>query len=221
MTITLTEHKRQMLWKAIKMVLRQPQQAISVQQLARIIGCMVAIFPASEVAALHYRTLERFKIRCLSKGKSWSSKLLLNSDCLKELRWWHTYLRQGCPSKSLVPHKYDLKFFSDASGNGWGALVAGDNANSPFSEKQKELSINTKELLAIYLGLQVLADKIRDRKVLCFCDNVTAVSCINKFGSQNVIRGRLVVAIFSLVEKLNCKISAMHLAGSSNSAADS
>ena len=121
---------------------------------------MVAVFPASDVAVLHYRMLEHFKVKGLLKGKSWSSRLILNYDCLRELRWWNTYLRRGCPTKSLVPPKYDLRIFSDASRVGWGALVAGTNANGPFSTKQKEMSINTEELLAIYLGLQALQDKI-------------------------------------------------------------
>ena len=100
--------------------------------------------------------------------------------------------------KSLIPPKFHLHFFSDASGFAWGALVAGANANGPFSTKQKDLSINTKELLAMFLGLQSLQDKIRNKNVLCFCDNVMAVSCINKFGSQNVIRDQLTVRIFEL-----------------------
>ena len=114
----------------------------------------------------------------------------------------------------MIPPQFDLHFFSDASGDAWGALVAGANANGPFSLKQKEPSINTKELLAMFLGLQALEDKIRDRNVLCFCDSVTAVSCIRKFGSQNVIRDQLTVKIFDLVGKLNCRISATYLAGS-------
>ena len=182
---------------------------------------MVAIFPASEVAGLHYRTLERFKIKGLLKNKAWLAKMILNYDCIWELKWWNEYLRLGNPSKSLVPLKFTLQFFSDASGSAWGALVAGSNANGPFSAKQRELSINTKELLAMFLGLQALRDKIRNHNVLCFCDNVMAVSCITKLGSQNVIRDQLTVKIFELVHDLNCTIAATHLAGSENSAADS
>ena len=101
-----------------------------------------------------------------------------------------------------------------------GALVAGANANGLFSANQKELLINTKELLAMFLGLQALHDKIINRNVFCFCDNVTAVRCVNKFSSQNVIRDRLTVRLFQLAQELNCKIAATHLAGSANLAAD-
>ena len=60
------------------------------------------------------------------------------------------------PSKSLIPLSYATHFYSDASRFGWGALIEGHNVNGPFSEKQKLLSINTKELLAIYFGLSSL-----------------------------------------------------------------
>ena len=93
MTITLTECKTQVLWKSIQAVLLQPSCPVSMRQLARIIGQMVAIFPASEVTGLHYRTLEHFKIKGLLRNKSWSSKMVL---------------------------KFDLHFFSDASGGAWG-----------------------------------------------------------------------------------------------------
>ena len=220
MTITLTEHKRQVLWKSIQDVLLHPRHPVSMQHLARIIGRMVAIFPASEVAGLHYRTLERFKIKGLLKNKSWLAKMILNYDCIRELKWWNEHLHLGNPSKLLVPPKFTLQFFSDASGGAWGALVTGSNANGPFSAKQRELSINTKELLAMFLGLQALRDKIRDHNVLCFCDNVMAVSCITKLGLQNVIRDWLTVKIFELAHALNCKIAATHLARSENSSAD-
>ena len=93
---------------------------MSMRQLARIIGQMVVIFPVSEVAGLHYRTLEHFKIKGLLENKSWSSKMVLNYDCLRKLRWWNEYLHLGCPSKSLAPPKFDLHFFSDASGDASG-----------------------------------------------------------------------------------------------------
>ena len=99
-------------------------------------------------------------------------------------------------------------------------LIEGFNANGTFSSKQEELSINTKELLAIYYGLSTFKEVIAGKNVLCHCDNTTAVSCIVRKGSMDKVRNEITKRIFDLVTSLGGKVHCVHLSGSDNSAAD-
>ena len=220
MTIKLTEVKRRHNRDMVANMLQNKHQLFRVRSLAKLIGLIVSIFPCSSEAPLHYRTLERKKIAALKSWKKWSAKLRLDKECVKELHWWHGYLASQ-PFKSLIPLSYSTNFYSDASGFGWGALIEGHNANGPFSEKQKMLSINTKELLAIYFGLSSLGKFLRGKNVICFCDNTTAVSCLTKFGSQDRTRDKITVWIFQLASDLDIHLTGTHLARTLNSGADS
>ena len=58
------------------------------------------------------------------------------------------------------------KIYSDASGFGYGSTWNGVEVQGLFTEKQKLLSINTKELLAIYYALGAHAEKLSNEVVL-------------------------------------------------------
>ena len=220
MSITLTDSKREKLCTGLRKVLQFPNRKLTIKRLAQLIGQMIATLPACDEGFLHYRCLERFKILSLKRHGSWTAKIKLSHLCLSEMEWWYRTKQQGCPSKSIVPTKFDTPFYSDASKMAWGAVSLGANANGPFSFKQQSLSINTKELLAIYFGIFSLQDKLRNKNILCFCDNTTAVSTVLKKGSQHAIRDKITVRLFSLVASLGSSLTATHLAGSLNSTAD-
>ena len=83
------------------------------------------------------------------------------------------------------------------------------------------LSINTKELLAIYFGLSSLGRFLRGKNVICFCDNTTAVSCVAKLGSWDQTGDQITARIFQLASDLDIHLTGTHLAGTLNSGADS
>ena len=62
-TVSLTTDKNTALRNLIAKTLKLG--TISIRHLAKVIGCIVAIFPASEAGPLHYRTLEREKVHQL------------------------------------------------------------------------------------------------------------------------------------------------------------
>ena len=99
-------------------------------------------------------------------------------------------------------------------------MIEGHNAHGLFSEKQKLLSINTKELLAIYFSLSSLGQFLKGKNVLCFCDHVTAVSCLTKLGSQDRVRDKITSKIFQQASDLDIHLADTHLARILNSGAD-
>ena len=110
--------------------------------------------------------------------------------------WWHSYLWTP-PSRSLAVKRTSISMFSDASLDGWGCTVNNNNANGSFAQHQSDFSINTKELLTIYYGICSLADQLQNHHILCYSDNTMAVATVNKKGSQNKLRDRIVFRIYA------------------------
>ena len=133
--------------------------------------------------------------------------------------WWSSYL---CipPSRSLELKKTTISLFSDASLDGWGCAVNDCSANGSFAQHQSGFSINTKELLAIYYGVCSLADKLKNHHILCYSDNTTVVATVNKKGSQNKLRDRIVFRLYAKLQSLNSSIVSTHLSRIFNGRAD-
>ena len=70
---------------------------------------------------------------------------------LRDLGWWlvQSHLELGISLAQVSP---DLDFWSDASDVGWGAHLADEVASGLWSPEESNLSINTRELLAVERG---------------------------------------------------------------------
>ena len=106
--------------------------------------------------------------------------------------------------------------YSDASGFGYGSTWNDIEVQGLFTEKQKLLSINTKELLAIYYALGAHAEKFVGEVILIRCDNTTAISCIKHCGSSDFLRDKITVCIFELAFKYNFEIRISYVKSAHN-----
>ena len=208
-SIAITGGKRQKLRFIIENILSFPHKKIHIKLLAKIIGIIVSFFPASDLARLHYRKLERFKIKQLRVG-SWKMHVKLNTECLDELKWWVHYLKSDI-KKSLHSPAFMAEIYTDASFEGFGRSWNGREFQGKFTEKQKQLSINTKELLAIYYTLRVHVTELKDQVVLFHCDNTTALFCMKSLGSRDVLRDRITSKIYHLACLYNITLKCSYI----------
>ena len=75
-TISLTDDKRQEIFNLACRILSNKRHKWSIKLLAKFIGKVVAAFPASEHASLHYRVLDHFKIKALKlHNNNWQAKV--------------------------------------------------------------------------------------------------------------------------------------------------
>ena len=108
--------------------------------------------------------LECFKTKMVLEHNSWNCKVHLSESCIREVAWWYFYLKKtSVISKSLTVLKRTTYIFMDASLKGYGSVWNGQEVQGLFTEKQMHLSINTKELLAIYYTLGAHAPILRGR----------------------------------------------------------
>ena len=74
----------------------------------------------------------------------------------------------------MEPHHPDLLFRSDASDLGWGANFIDQFVSGLWSEEEKAMSINLRELRAIRLGLLHFQESLKGKSVV-FLDNTMAL----------------------------------------------
>ena len=82
----------------------------------------------------------------------------------------------------------NFEMTSDASSLGWGAFDNGIATGGQFTEEEQEEHINVLELKAALFALQSLCPGTKDVHILLKVDNTSAVSSINKMGSEKSIR---------------------------------
>ena len=220
-TISLTKHKSVAIKKKLNKIIEKNRKIITIRHLSEIIGTLIATFPCSDKGKLHYRILERFKVKMLqSHGHRWDSQIELSYTCMKEILWWRDHIDSVAMVKSLAPVIHNEEIGCDASKDQFGGWWKDKKVQSKFREKHAQLSINSKELLAIYFTLCTFACELKGSIVKIYSDSTTAIQCIKNFGSRDPFRDRLTVKIYELIESHNIKIMCEWLSSQANFHAD-
>lgn len=196
----------------------------SIRQVARIIGKMVASFPAVQYGQLYYRALERDKIKALKMNKGhFDRKMSLSLEAKQELQWWTDNVQS---TFSPLRHpKPMLELCTDASGKGWGAsdhtTHTGGRWNEDELQKARENKINYLETLAAGMGLKSFCSNSQNIHVLLRLDNSTAVAYINNMGGiKSLDCDRAAREIWQWCETRKIWVTAAHLPGKLNVEAD-
>ena len=221
--VFLTDEKVSKIYNLAKLLLER--EIIIVRQLASFIGLVINAFFAVLEAPLHYRNLERDKLKGLESTEcqdSFENHMVLSLEARKELQWWidNVHIKNG---KRIRPKKVDVICRTDASLLGWGAydVISEYTANGRWTEYELQFSINYLELLAIFYALQTLFVSSSNIHIQFQCDNTCAVSYIKNFGGMCSIQmDRLATDIWQWCLDRNIYISASHLSGSENGTAD-
>jgi hypothetical protein len=153
-------------------------------EIASVVGKLVSSFYGVQFGPMHYRDLEKAKIRALqSNDGDYSSKLKITPAMKKELQWWVSNL----PSAyyKIERGQIDVEIHTDSTKKSWGAVCGTEKAGDwfrPDIEQYCNDNINAFELMAVFLALQSFESKIRGKNVLVRCDNMTAVAYVSHFG---------------------------------------
>lgn len=157
------------------------QDITSIREVARVIGLLVAAFPAVELGKLHYRKLEAGKIATLKQVHgNFDRKLNITADMKLDLSWWLDNVDRH--HRHIFRSGTDIDLFTDASTLGWGGHLGCLTTSGTWSLDEKELHINILELKAILFSLQAFAHELEGRHIKVFCDNTTALTYVNEMG---------------------------------------
>ncbi|XP_064213210.1 uncharacterized protein LOC135265263 isoform X1 [Tribolium castaneum] len=217
MTVRLPLDKQQCITKLAKKVKRQSQ--CSVREFAKMIGTLVAACPAISYGQLYTKSLERAKYLALKNTHGNYSQIMFIPQYVREdLNWWEVHISSR---KSLLPPKFVLEIFSDASLSGWGIFCGGESTHGHWNEKERSKHINFLELLAASFGLKCFAKNLSGCCVLLRIDNTTAVAYINRMGGvKHPHLHALAKEIWQWCEERKLWIFASYIKSSHNTEAD-
>lgn len=181
MTVEITQEKKDDILSFAVTLIESFQ--ISIRQLAGFIGKIVATFPGSTYGPLHYRCLESYKTACLRENKgNFDAKIRLTPECKIECSWWRDKVMDMKKSIDLPP--FDHEIYTDASKTGWGAVFSNKKLSGHW-DFVEDVHINVLEMQAILNTITKFTKYIKNSHIKVYCDNVTAVSTINKMGTSH------------------------------------
>jgi hypothetical protein len=184
MELEVPEMKELRIRKAVKEAISDlyARKKISIRKMARVIGLLISVLPASRFGQLHYRSLERAKICALRGSRDFNRKTRWPKTCLEDLKWWkNSVFGWKC---SFLPPVPSSTLITDASLQGWGAIWEGREFFGPW-ESEEEERIDELELLAVLFAVQIWPLEVESGvTVHLWCDNQVAVSYIRKMGGR-------------------------------------
>ena len=218
MTVTLTPERKSDLITSCQTASKK--QSISIRDLAKVIGKIVAAFPAVMFGPLHYRQMEKEKKLALKQNfGNFDKPMTLSPQAKEELDWWienidsaYNVIEQNDPSITIT---------SDASKIGWGCACDQEKSGGVWLPEEREFHINYLELKAAWFALKSFATQVKGKHVRLMLDNTTAVACINHMGtSHSDTCNGLAHTIWQWCIDKEVWLSAAHIPGVENTTAD-
>lgn len=218
MTVRLTEERVQTLKECCQNLIKK--NPVTIRDLARAIGLIVASFPAVRHGPLFYRCLEHDKKLALNKEKGdFDKSCSLSVGSRDELVWWIANVESA--QNEVESKDPDVVVTSDASTIGWGCDCEGEHSGGLWSVAEKLHHINYLEILAAWFTLKCFSTRLQKKHVRMLIDNTTAVSCINNMGtSHSEPCNEVTNKMWIWCMKHEIWISAAHIPGKMNVVAD-
>ena len=133
----------------------------------------------------------------------------ITPEASKDIIWWRDNIL-GAIASLHPTTEVDLKIFTDAGNEGWGA--------GRWNESEKLLHINELELLAIKHAVSSFLPLFPNMKHLrIMTDNSTSVSYINKQGgAHSPMCNKLTIEVWEICIQQLLHLSAAHIPGKHN-----
>lgn len=229
MTLSLTPEKRTKIHKKVTKMLRRKNPTI--QQVAKLIGNLVATSEAVPLAPRYYRKLEKDKARALKAcGGTYAARMAISTKAKADLAWWLDNIQTVY--RSLTPVPVNQTIYTDASKVGWGAVLGEYHTQGQWlASEWAEGDINVAEITAAFFALKAfephLIPEVPGERhkflshVRLMIDNTTAVAYINHMGGSKSVRCNQVARqIWDWAEINSVWVSAAHVPGVNNELAD-
>ena len=190
----------------------------SIRQVARVIGVLVAAFPAVQYGRLHYRALQFHKIVALKHAHgNFDAIMRVNKEMKSDLTWWTENVRTQF--REINKKHSFLEMHTDSSNDGWGCVYQGATINGRWNDQERSLHINCLELLAILYAIKSISHDLRNRNIKVLSDSSTAIAYVNNMGgSKSWTCNQIAIEIWSLCISLNTFVQCEYVPGEINPA---
>ena len=146
----------------------------------------------------------------------------LNKSFKSDLYWWHMFINHWNGISLLRSATFpDYYIYTDVSGSwGFGAVFAGFWFQLPWPMELSSVNIMAKELVPIIISCGVWGPLLKQRSTEFHCDNQGLVAVINKGSSKDAVVMHLLRCLWFFTTVFDIHITATHIAGKLNNAAD-
>lgn len=216
--LELTDKKRISIFSMITKFVEN--KSCKIDELARLIGNLIAACPAIKYGWLYTKRLEREKFLALrGANNNFKARITVSNVVQSDLEWWAEKIKHSCnPIREL---KFRSEIFTDASLTGWGAFCKGEKTYGLWTADERKLHINALELKAAHLGLKCFAKQDHGREILLRMDNTVAIAYVNRMGGiQYPHLTQLAREIWTWCEKRDLWIYASYIPSKENKEAD-
>ena len=199
-----------------KLLSGEEQPASSWLELLGVLSSLISLVPGGRLRMHALQLL----LRCSWDHRDISVLVRWDTECRRDLEWGLTRsrLEEGV-SLSGVP---ELRLWSDASDVGWGAHLGDTVVSGRWSPQDADLSINTRELLAMERGLNHFAPQLIDSTVSVFVDNSTAIAYLCKQGgTHSPLLNSIAQRTIRWTESVPLVLTSQFIRGRNNVLADS
>ena len=150
MIVTIPIDRQTKVKKACEALLNEDR--VTIRRLAEVIGMLVALEPGADYAPIYYKRSEIYKTDMLKQHKgNFERKIKVVDEVREDLQWWCENIHEV--QKKLRRQTPSVNVTSDSSDFAWGGARDGTSTGGPWSEEERPLHINVKELKAVYLTL--------------------------------------------------------------------
>ena len=125
--------------------------------------------------------------RSLEEAKQCYSQMVeISVEAKQELMWWAQEAQIFNTTPLVIPPP-ELIIESDASRQGWGATLRGQEVTKGelWSVNKQDYHINCLELLATAMAAKIFAKEQKNVKILLRTDNIPTRAYINHFGGTH------------------------------------
>jgi hypothetical protein len=197
------------------------KQTPTIQEVAEVVGKMVAALPGVKNGDMHYRLLDIDKIAALKIAKgNFDARMNISTGAKSDLKWWIKNVEIS--QKPISCGNPDIILQSDASNSGWGGNVLHNQrlTGGHWSWHENDLHINVKELLAAKFVLQSYCKSVTNVHVQIQVDNTTTAAYINKQGGKKASCNRVAREMWTWAIDRNIHLSTSYILCALNVSAD-
>ena len=196
-------------------------KSVSIRELAKLIGKMVAAEPGVKYAALHYKTLELEKASALKLNRgNFNASMCLSIEAKQCIKWWIDNIETAFRPISLGPMNRRIETDSSLMGYGGFDVTNEMEFSGIWGTEDKLHHINFLELKAAFVCLKHFCHMVRNEHIYLFMDNTVAIKYISKMGGRKSKLNELAKQIWEWCEIRNIWLSVFHIPSHMNFRAD-
>jgi hypothetical protein len=197
--------------KGLRITASKNCRLVKKQELASFCGFAQSLRLAVSCAGLFLRSL----YDACSAVKGWRGTVRLDRQAMADLQWWSRIPVRHCEApiqlKAGTPELY-----VDASMQGWGASMAGQEARGYFTPEERTMMIAQLELRAVRYALLSFPAELKDRCVLLREDNTVTESVIRNACSKSPVMMEEYRLLWAVADELHISFKVVRVASADN-----